>query len=64
VLKNALTGEIKISIPNGKIREYDLYKKYVKDFPNITFIFDEETMIITKASKITFLKDQNGEVEY
>lgn len=64
VLKNALTGEIKISIPGGKVKEYDLYKKYVKNFPNITFVFDEENMVITKANKITFLKDQDGEIEY
>ena len=58
LLKNALTGELVISIEEGKIREYDMYLKYHKHFPNLVIKYNMNG--VEKAPVITFYKEENS----
>lgn len=63
LLSNALTGTITIDISSNNVDEYELYSKYIKVFPNLKFIFSENT-VVDKAIEIKFLKDKNEEILY
>jgi hypothetical protein len=44
-----VSGVITINIPNCKIDEYDIYIKYIKNYPNLKIIFSDNI-----KDKVTF----------
>ena len=50
----SLSGTIKVSIPNTKVIELDIYNKYKDYYPNITITYDDSKVEIEKAYVINF----------
>jgi hypothetical protein len=54
----ALTGKATINlsedIEDGKVKEYDIYENYKKEFPNLNIAYDGNLKALTSAFKITF----------
>ena len=50
----ALSGTIKIAVPNTNVIELDIYDKYKDIYPNITIEYDTDVVNVEEAYKINF----------
>jgi hypothetical protein len=50
----ALSGTIKIAVPNTNVIELDIYDKYKDIYPNITIEYDTDVVNVKEAYKINF----------
>jgi hypothetical protein len=60
--QSALSGKIIIKVPNAKVNQFALYKKYQKEFPAVEIAYDENIIgsdNLIKAHKIEFFNTPN-----
>lgn len=50
----ALSGTIKIAVPNTNVIELDIYDKYKDIYPNITITYDTDVVNVEEAYEINF----------
>lgn len=65
----ALTGKATIILPEDieedkKVKEYDVYENYKKEFPNLDIAYDGNLNALTPAFKITFYNGQDDAGNY
>lgn len=64
--QSALSGKIIIKVPNAKVNQFALYKKYQKEFPAVEIAYDENVIgsdNLIKAHKIEFFNTPNVTAE-
>jgi len=61
-LGEALTGTIVID-GDFRVNEFDIYKKYKKNFPNLTILYSSKVDLI-KAYRINFIVDEINKIHY